>query len=259
MARLRIVSDLHLDCCMMAPRLGVGADAAVVAGDVLNGANASKVIALLGHLFPEPEIVYVPGNHEGYGQPDYEGTVADFVRAAEGTRVRVLARTDVELASGPTVLGATLWTDFNLYGKHRKDDAMNAVGHAINDFRMIRTQGRRLTPQDTLDWHRLDRAWIEKRSAELHGRQLVCITHHGPRRESLAPRYALDIVSAGFLSDLPASVLNPFALWIHGHTHTSFDYKVGSTRVICNPRGYTRTPESSDENPAFDPDLVVEV
>ena len=28
------------------------------------------------------------------------------------------------------------------------------------------------------------------------------------------------------------------ALWIHGHTHTAFDYWVQGTRIVCNPRGY---------------------
>ena len=27
-------------------------------------------------------------------------------------------------------------------------------------------------------------------------------------------------------------------LWVSGHTHTPFDYEVGQTRVIGNPRGY---------------------
>jgi hypothetical protein len=27
-------------------------------------------------------------------------------------------------------------------------------------------------------------------------------------------------------------------MWTHGHTHHEFDYMVGSTRVVCNPRGY---------------------
>jgi Icc-related predicted phosphoesterase len=28
------------------------------------------------------------------------------------------------------------------------------------------------------------------------------------------------------------------ALWLHGHTHGSCDYKLGDTRVVCNPMGY---------------------
>mgnify|MGYP001222896775 CR=1 FL=1 len=46
-------------------------------------------------------------------------------------------------------------------------------------------------------------------------------------------------------------------LWIHGHTHDSFDYPVNGTRVLCNPRGYAK--DGVSENPFFDPDLVVEV
>ncbi len=43
------------------------------------------------------------------------------------------------------------------------------------------------------------------------------------------------------------------ALWVHGHTHTSFDYRIGASRIVCNPHGY------GDENEAFDPGLVLDV
>lgn len=46
------------------------------------------------------------------------------------------------------------------------------------------------------------------------------------------------------------------ALWIHGHTHDSFDYRHNGTRILCNPRGYVR--DGADENPAFDPTLPVD-
>ena len=47
------------------------------------------------------------------------------------------------------------------------------------------------------------------------------------------------------------------ALWVHGHTHDSFDYEVAGTRVLCNPRGYAR--DGVNENAAFDPALVVSI
>ena len=43
------------------------------------------------------------------------------------------------------------------------------------------------------------------------------------------------------------------ALWVHGHVHDAFDYTIGRTRVLANPRGYR------DEARDFTPDLVVEV
>ena len=44
-------------------------------------------------------------------------------------------------------------------------------------------------------------------------------------------------------------------LWIHGHTHESFDYEIGKTRVVCNPRGYA----STEENKEFRPDYTLVV
>ena len=36
-------------------------------------------------------------------------------------------------------------------------------------------------------------------------------------------------------------------LWTHGHTHEEFDYMIGSTRVVCNPRGYINYEDRADE------------
>jgi hypothetical protein len=42
------------------------------------------------------------------------------------------------------------------------------------------------------------------------------------------------------------------ALWIHGHVHTAQDYRLGETRVLCNPRGYP-----VENNTGFQGGLVV--
>ena len=41
----------------------------------------------------------------------------------------------------------------------------------------------------------------------------------------------------------------------NGHTHESFDYEIGKTRVIYNPRGYA----SIEENKGFRPDYTLVV
>jgi Icc-related predicted phosphoesterase len=68
--------------------------------------------------------------------------------------------------------------------------------------------------------------------------------------------YRDDTVSAGYSSRLE-SVIEKYqpAIWCHGHTHTSYDYKIGETRIICNPRGYAELEPNLD----FIPDLIVEV
>ncbi len=45
------------------------------------------------------------------------------------------------------------------------------------------------------------------------------------------------------------------ALWVHRHAHDSFDYTIGSSRILCNSRGYVRR----EPNPNFDPGLIVEL
>ncbi|RII29707.1 MAG: hypothetical protein CXR30_10315 [Geobacter sp.] len=40
-------------------------------------------------------------------------------------------------------------------------------------------------------------------------------------------------------------------LWAHGHTHNSFDYTIGKTRVVVNPYGY----KDVEVNPQYDRSL----
>jgi hypothetical protein len=86
----------------------------------------------------------------------------------------------------------------------------------------------------------------------------VVITHHAPSRNSVHPRFACSPLSACFVSNAERLLDGSrVQLWIHGHTHDSFDYRVNGTRVICNPRGYAK--DGVNENPRFDPDLTVDV
>jgi Predicted phosphoesterases, related to the Icc protein len=65
--------------------------------------------------------------------------------------------------------------------------------------------------------------------------------------------------SAGaFASDL-SDVLWRYQpeLWVHGHVHSAADYRVGNTRVLCNPRGYRR-PDWAEKT-GWREELVVEV
>jgi hypothetical protein len=81
----------------------------------------------------------------------------------------------------------------------------------------------------------------------------VVVTHHAPSKASIKPRYQGDhLMNGGYSSDLSEFILdNPqIKVWTHGHTHDHFDYMIGSTRILCNPRGYAGYEERSQE---FDP------
>jgi hypothetical protein len=86
----------------------------------------------------------------------------------------------------------------------------------------------------------------------------VVVTHHAPSRQSIHPRFAGSPLNACFVSDAERLMgVERVVLWIHGHTHDSFDYTVGGTRVLCNPRGYAKN--GVNENAAFEAGLVVQV
>jgi hypothetical protein len=56
-------------------------------------------------------------------------------------------------------------------------------------------------------------------------------------------------MNGGYSSDLDAFIVaNPqIKLWTHGHTHEDFDYMVGTTRIVCNPRGYINYEARADD------------
>ena len=86
----------------------------------------------------------------------------------------------------------------------------------------------------------------------------MVITHHAPSPKSIHPRFADSLLNACFVSDAERLIDGSRArLWIHGHTHDSFDYCLNGTRVVCNPRGYARN--GVNENPLFDANFLVEI
>ena len=76
--------------------------------------------------------------------------------------------------------------------------------------------------------------------AGLAGKVDVVITHFPPTPEAIDQElYANDHNNPYFINDTePLVEYFGAKLWVSGHTHSPFDYRVGQTRVIGNPRGY---------------------
>lgn len=109
-------------------------------------------------------------------------------------------------------------------------------------------------PEEACSLHLSSCRFIEGVLARPHDGPTVVVSHHAPHPGSVAQRYRGDPLTPAFVSDLSDLMARGRPdLWVHGHTHTSFDYRVGPTRVVCNPRGFP------GENDVFDPGLVVEV
>lgn len=253
--RLHVISDLHLSVAPMEPPR-TDADVVVLAGDLARPPAGAE----WARRFSQP-VLYVPGNHEFYGS-SIEATRAELHRLCDGSNVHVLDGHAIELG-GVRFIGTTLWTDFQIAGHGAAADAAMAQAQGfMRDFKVVQIAGenglRTLTPADTTEMFTQESRWLEERLAEPHAGPTVVITHHAPSPGSINPRFAGSPLNACFVSDLERLMgADRVPLWIHGHTHDSFDYTVNGTRVLCNARGYAK--DGKNENPAFQPDLVIEV
>lgn len=248
--RLNILSDLHLSMQDMPPP-EVGADVTILAGDIRRPASAAmRWAAGLGQ-----PVLYVPGNHEFYGG-SIPGVCRALARSARKHGIRLLDQ-GTQVIDGVRFVGATLWTDFELFGAEKKGLAMTLSAKFMRDFTVIRNaDGSVFTPADSCALFAEQYAWLASALDEPFNGPTVVITHHAPTPRSVHPRFVDSLVSAAFVSDCTA-LMGRAVLWIHGHTHDSFDYTVRGTRVVCNPRGYC--PEGVNENPDFDPCLCLDV
>ena len=255
---LYIASDLHIDAFYGGPdsafrphpeALAIS-DVIVLAGDICNGRNhpeGGAAVRWVRNSFPGKPVVLVPGNHEFYGQ---EFALLDgYDRDAQGSQVHVLDRRELILGEGRQAvrfLGCTLWTDMRI-GSATPQACKTAISHireAMSDFHAIRVtengQVRTLTPQDTIAQFYRSLRWLIKKLKQPFNGKTVVVTHHCPSPRSIDMKYVGHPLNAAFVSNLEwlmgdNSVID---LWVHGHTHSRVDYRLGKTRVICNPRGY---------------------
>jgi Icc-related predicted phosphoesterase len=131
---------------------------------------------------------------------------------------------------------------------------LRAANAGLNDFRLISQNNQRFTAEESEKIHLESRAWLtSKLIDEPFNGNTVVVTHHCPSWNSVALRYQSDLLSACFSSRLE-SLLGASKLWIHGHTHDSFDYVEKGTRVICNPKGYQFV---RAENESFIPNKII--
>ena len=249
--KLHILSDLHNEFGHFQPSpTSTEADVIVLAGDIW---KQDLGIYWTRKTWPNQEIVYVAGNHEFYGRNRKD--VLSMMRiASEKTGVHFLDNEEVNIG-GVRFLGATLWTDFKLFGESETKMCMADGQHCLNDFRIIYEGTKVFSPMDSVDLHEHSLAFLTNKLSQQFEGKTVVVTHHLPSRKSVAKRYYDDTLSACFASNLDY-LFGKSDLWIHGHTHDSFDYISNGTRVVCNPRGYNRY-DKVNENSLFNQDLII--
>lgn len=232
--KLRILSDLHLEFhrdngeSFIKDQSDSDYDVMVLAGDITTEKHLGEVLSYWRKSVGDRHIIYVPGNHEYYDSSisKVHNTFEAWVK--QDNKLHVLNNSQVSI-DGIKFIGSTLW--FAHSGKPERGD------DDLNDFHLIGGFQKWISQQ-------------AKDSAEYLRNNVkegdIVITHHLPHSLSIHPRFAGSYLNKYFLHDISDVVENNNAkLWIHGHTHSSCDYNIGQTRVVCNPFGYLRYEENS--------------
>jgi hypothetical protein len=200
------------------------------------------------------------GNHEHYNG-DFAKTVPHLKNSLGYIRNLHILDKEVLTIDDVTFIGGTLWTDMN----QRDETTLFHMKGMMNDFICVsnslretnfrdqdgnfQTRTSRFSPSDAVDEHEQFFGYIKQIVEGKVDQKFVVVGHHAPSKLSTHPKYAHDtIMNGGYSSSLDDYILDhpQIKLWTHGHTHEDFDYMIGSTRVVCNPRGYINYESRAD-------------
>jgi predicted phosphodiesterase len=267
--KIQIVSDLHLEFSDILIKNTNNADVLILSGDIMVASKVNKIESEYGIRFRDflkrcsfqfPHVIYVAGNHEFYSDGKFFQGI-DELRAAcaQHDNVYFLER-DTKIINNVVFVGGTLWTDMNKFDPltlHAVRDMMMDYRATVND----QAGYRRLKPADTCERHKLTLDYIKHVVDENKDKKCVVVGHHSPSFQSVADEYKSEyLMNGAYHSSLEEVMLDrpQIKLWTHGHTHHPFDYVIGETRIVCNPRGYEQE-NGYSENTGWDPEKVVEV
>jgi len=281
--KIKLVSDLHLEFSDINIKNDQNYDVLILGGDICIAQDLHdfpeqniRTAAMLEMLssrqekaqrfrdffkrcsFQFPHVIYIMGNHEFYHGKFY--AAVDYMRdeCAKYPNVYMLEQ-DMKIINDVVFVGGTLWTDMN-----RRDPlTMHAVKDMMNDFRIVRNDQREYAAMSTLDVairHDKTLGYIKLIVQEHKDKKCVVVGHHAPSFKSVSEQYASQtLMNGGYASDLSEFIMDhpQIVLWTHGHMHQPFDYVIGETRVVCNPRGYEN--DGYSEQSGWNPDILLEI
>lgn len=241
--KINVISDLHLDFDDLTLP---GGDVLIISGDACEARHLKRdQTDRYWRFFEEEcakyrETIYVMGNHEHYGNKFHK----TYLHLQENLPAHVtLLEDQTHVIDDVTFVGATLWTNMNgedPLTMYHMTSMMSDYRH-ITMFDEVKNVYHRLQPEKTVATFRRSLDYIRHVIESDPAKKYVVVTHHAPSRASTHPRYQHDtIMNGAYSTPLDEFILDhpQIKLWTHGHTHDPFDYMIGSTRVVCNPRGY---------------------
>ncbi len=260
MTKILVVSDLHLEFCdFTIPDIEDEKETIVLLvgdiGIVNKPCTYDTFITNICSRFLN--VIWIMGNHEYYHRSFFLAVETLKNDTKQHTNLVILEKESV-IINDIAFIGATLWTSMD----NNNLRTMNEAGQRMNDYKHIRNGDsnnpniRALTPLDTISDHQAAKEFIFSEIVAHHaaGRKTVVLTHHLPSSLSVSDMYKGNSLNGAFVSELFEDIRDTQPnIWAHGHTHSTCEYHIGDTYVLCNPRGY------HDENKDFNPTLTIEI
>lgn len=270
--KIAMCSDLHLEFGDLDLTNDENADVLVLSGDIFIANELTNIIYDESHALIDAassvrqranryndfivrccerfkHVIFIMGNHEHY-HGDFAKS-ANLIRGTFGDLHNFhLLDKEWLIINGVLFFGGTLWTTMN------EEDPLTLayVQHHMNDYDKIKNTsplaGGYFLPQDSVEDHYAFRRALDE-VLELHPTSPVVVCgHHAPSKASTHPRYKTEYhMNGAYSTNLDNFILDrrQIKLWTHGHTHESFDYMIGTTRIFCNPRGYDGYEAKADD------------
>ena len=251
--KIAYASDLHFEFSELDLEDIEPGDVLVLAGDILSvkhlmqqvqRANTDtshvgtinffdRVTAAFKH------VIMVMGNHEYYGSDITEG-IDDLKSILDYPNLHILDGEYIEINNNLFICG-TLWTDFN----DEEPFTLLRAPTMINDYRVIRNNGKRLDPADIIEKHKHIVKWVTHVD-KMGYDNVILVTHHSPSKQTTADHYKHDTVMNGLFGSNLDHLLSMFDYAIFGHQHDPKTPVVNDCVLLNNSRGYPFEPSFAD-------------
>lgn len=241
--KVRLWSDIHREIGMM--RVNRRQDdcetVLVIAGDFDVGLASRSWLEMAVKQFYA--VIYVPGNHEYYGNT-IQSIDRRFTDMAAGIDNFHFLNPGTVYIDNVRFIGCTLWTDM----RDGHPMIMERLRVCMNDYRQIKFDAdgidRVLRPSDIFDINQGHRSYIEEKLSEPWEGKTVVVTHHAPTFDSIHADYRRnasdDEINHGYANTGLERLFEDkdFHFWFHGHIHNWSETELHGKRIIARPRGY---------------------
>lgn len=209
------------------------ADIVVLTGDIAGGTYALPFIEHLLSL--GYKVIYILGNHEFYCH-NMVNLIKQWETISHSLENFYFLNNNSVVVDGIDFFGTTLWTSFGTKSQDEEISFLNSqLKTSTKDMDFIDN----LSPVVWKVLHYQARQALEQWLQNSTSDKKVVLSHYLPSFLSVPERFLhnpSNILYATELGNLIA--YSDIKLWFHGHTHDSFDYFIGDTNIVCNPRGY---------------------